>query len=232
MDNALKRSGVKKKTLPATPAVQLATLVSEAPEGDDWLHEIKFDGYRMLCRIDNGKAKFISRNGKDWTAKFKNLAAELVSLPIKSAIIDGEVVILDSEGRTSFQLLQNAFKSATPSPFLFYAFDLLFLDGYDVSAAPLEDRKALLQRIIPNADSSAVKYSDHVIGKGPAFFAEAARLQLEGIISKKCGRPYVSGRGYDWLKVKCSLREEFVIGGFTKPTGSRKHFGDFAAGIL
>jgi bifunctional non-homologous end joining protein LigD len=226
----LGRIGKKRASVPTNLSVQLATLVSDAPEGDDWLHEIKFDGYRMLCTITNGKAKFVSRNGKDWTAKFKNLAAEIAELPLKSAIIDGEVVIVDEEGRTSFQLMQNAFKSAGSAPFVFYAFDLLFLNGYEVTAAHLEERKMLLQRIIPRDAVSAIKYSDHVVGKGPAFFAEASRLKLEGIISKRMGRPYVASRGYDWLKVKCSLREEFVIGGFTKPSGSRKHFGALLLG--
>ncbi len=124
MTKTLGRIGKKRASVPTNLSVQLATLVSDAPEGDDWLHEIKFDGYRMLCTITNGKAKFVSRNGKDWTAKFKNLAAEIAELPLKSAIIDGEVVIVDEEGRTSFQLMQNAFKSAGSAPFVFYAFDL------------------------------------------------------------------------------------------------------------
>jgi bifunctional non-homologous end joining protein LigD len=226
----LRRIGKKRASIPTNLSVQLATLVSDAPEGDDWLHEIKFDGYRMLCTITAGKARFVSRNGKDWTAKFKNLAAEIAELPLKNAVIDGEVVIVDEEGRTSFQLMQNAFKSAAPAPFVFYAFDLLFLNGYDVTEAPLEERKRLLQRIIPKDETSTIRYSDHVVGKGPVFFAEASRLKLEGIISKRLGRPYVAGRGYDWLKVKCSLREEFVIGGFTKPSGSRKHFGALLLG--
>jgi bifunctional non-homologous end joining protein LigD len=205
-------------------------LVSEPPDGDEWLHEIKFDGYRMLCYISDGKARFVSRNDKDWTAKFKNLAMEIAGLPLTSAVIDGEVMLLDKEGRSSFQLLQNAFKASAPAPFLFYAFDLLFLNGYDVTAASLEERKSLLQQIIPADQNSSVKYSDHMIGHGPRFFAEAARLKLEGIISKRAGRAYMPGRGYDWLKAKCSLREEFVIGGFTKPSGSRKHFGALLLG--
>ena len=210
--------------------MELATLVGEAPDGDDWIHEIKFDGYRMLCRISGGKVSFISRNGKDWTARFKSLVSDLADLPMKSAILDGEVVLLDDAGRTSFQLLQNAFKSSTFAPFIYYAFDLLFLDGYDISGAAIEDRKEILKHLLPKAGDSNLKYSDHVVGKGPEFFAEAAKLKLEGIISKRLGRPYVPGRGNDWLKVKCSLREEFVIGGFTKPSGSRKHFGALLLG--
>jgi bifunctional non-homologous end joining protein LigD len=230
IQKSLSQIGTKRDSVPRKLSVQLATLVSEAPEGDEWIHEIKFDGYRMLCRIVGGKVNFISRNGKDWTAKFKNLAAEVAKLPVTNAILDGEVVLLDEEGRTSFQLLQNSFKSVTSAPYLFYAFDILFLDSYDITNAPIEERKAILRRIVPKAGAFAVKFSDHVVGEGPEFFAQASKLKLEGIISKRLGRPYVAGRGYDWLKVKCSLREEFVIGGFTKPSGSRKHFGALVLG--
>lgn len=227
---ALVRVGTKRAPLPKTAAVPLATLVDYAPEGDEWMHEIKFDGYRMLCHLDKGKATFISRNGRDWTDRFGALPTQTATLPVTTAIIDGEVVILDPDGRTSFQSLQNAFQSSDPAPFLFYAFDLLFLDGYDISDAPLEERKALLQKIIPTKFDHPIKFSEHVVGNGDAFFAEAARLGLEGIISKRIGSPYVPGRSHDWLKVKCSLQEEFVIGGFTEPTGSRSHFGALLLG--
>lgn len=226
----LSKVGTKRASSPTKAVVQLATLVDSAPEGDQWMHEIKFDGYRMLCHIDKGKVKFISRNGKEWTDKFDDLPAQSLRLPVANAIIDGEVVILDEEGKTSFQLLQNAFQLAGPANFLFYAFDLLYLDGYDVSNAAIEDRKSILQKVIPTKSDYAIKYSEHVIGNGETFFAEAARLGLEGIISKRLGRPYAAGRGNDWLKVKCSLQEEFVIGGFTEPSGSRTHFGALLLG--
>lgn len=230
LEKLLSKVGAKRSTLPKTAAVQLATLVDHAPDDDEWIHEIKFDGYRMLCHLNNGKATFVSRNGNDWTTKFDALPAQTAALPVTSAVIDGEVVILDADGKTSFQSLQNAFQSSEPAPFLFYAFDLLFLNGYDVSAAPIEERKAILQKIIPTKADYSVKYSEHVVGNGEVFFAEAARLGLEGIISKRLGRPYAPGRGRDWLKVKCSLQEEFVIGGFTEPTGSRSHFGALLLG--
>ena len=226
---SLAKIGTKRASI-GTPTVQLAQLAKQAPDGDNWIHEIKFDGYRMLCRIADGKARFISRNGKDWTKKFPALSAAAIKLPITNGLLDGEVVVLEPDGKTSFQALQNAFQATKPAPFWFYVFDLLFLNGRDIKRAPLEDRKALLQRILPNDASFAIKYSDHVTGNGPEFFAEASRLGLEGIISKRLGRAYVGGRGPDWLKVKCSLREEFVIGGFTKPSGSRKQFGALLLG--
>ncbi len=231
MAKFLRQFGTKRSSVPTNAKLQLATLVSEPPSGDQWGHEIKFDGYRMLCRIKQGeKTRFISRNGKDWTMKFADLALEAAKLPIKNALIDGEVVILDAEGRSSFQLMQNAFKASRSARFLFYAFDLIFLNGYDVGAAPLKERKAILEQLIPQNSGSVFKYSEHLVGQGAELFAEAARLKLEGIVSKRLDRPYVPGRGYDWLKTKCSFREEFVVGGFTKPSGGREHFGALLLG--
>ncbi len=231
MAKFLRQFGTKRSSVPTNAKLQLATLVSEPPSGDQWGHEIKFDGYRMLCRIKQGeKTRFISRNGKDWTMKFADLALEAAKLPIKNALIDGEVVILDAEGRSSFQLMQNAFKASRSARFLFYAFDLIFLNGYDVGAGAAEGRKAILEQLIPQNSGSVFRYSEHLVGRGAELFAEAARLKLEGIVSKRLDRPYVPGRGYDWLKTKCSFREEFVVGGFTKPSGGREHFGALLLG--
>ena len=193
------------------------------------MHEIKFDGYRMLCQINAGKVHFISRNGKDWTRNFAELSREAGELPVENAILDGEVVVVEPDGRTSFQALQNAFETGQ-APFLFYAFDLLYLNGLDLRDAAIEDRKSVLRAVIPEGDEGPFKFSDHVVGNGATLFAEAARLKLEGIVSKRLGRPYTGRRSPDWLKVKCSMREEFVIGGFTKPGGGRKHFGALAIG--
>jgi bifunctional non-homologous end joining protein LigD len=226
----LKRMGGTKRVLPSKASVQLATLTKDAPDGNDWIHEIKFDGYRMLCRVDGDKVRFISRNGLDWTAKFPELAAAAQNLSVASAILDGEVVVMQPDGTTSFQALQNAFQTAHTADFQFYVFDLLYLNGYDLREATIEDRKARLKEILPAEADQPFKYSEHVVGNGAKFFAEAARLHLEGIISKRLGRPYTAGRGIDWLKVKCSLQEEFVIGGFTTPTGSRQHFGALLLG--
>jgi bifunctional non-homologous end joining protein LigD len=226
---ALKEVGGKPAGFPKQAQVQLATLAKRTPDGDDWLHEIKFDGYRMLCQISDGKVRFISRNGKDWTKNFAGLSREAAALPVENAILDGEVVVLEPDGRTSFQALQNAFETGK-APFLFYVFDLLYLNGVDVRDATIEDRKAVLRAVIPGGDESPIKFSDHVVGNGATMFAEAARLKLEGIVSKRLGRAYTGRRTPDWLKVKCSLREEFAIGGFTRPSGGRKHFGALAIG--
>jgi len=220
----------KPTSLPKSISVQLASRALAAPAGDDWLHEIKFDGYRMLCSIDAGTVRFTSRNGKDWTSRFVTLEEAAKKLPIRNAILDGEVVVLKSDGTTNFQLLQNAFQFPGSIPFVFYAFDLLYHDGYDIRTAAIEDRKETLRTIIPAHSNGLLRFSDHVVGNGTAFFGEASRLKLEGIISKRRGQPYVSGRGHDWLKVKFSLREEFVIGGFTEPAGSRNHFGALLLG--
>lgn len=221
--------GKKQERIPSKLDVQLSTLVDQAPRGDAWIHEIKFDGYRMLCRIRDGKASFVSRNGKDWTAKFGDLPNEMLALTVENAVLDGEVVVLEDDGKSSFQALQNAFQTAEAVPFVYYVFDLLHLDGFDLTDGPIEDRKFILSRLLRKG-SGAVRYSDHVVGHGDAFFQEASKLGLEGIISKRMGRPYAAGRGGDWLKVKCSLREEFVIGGFTKPEGARTHFGALLLG--
>lgn len=225
----LKEYGEKQPRVPSSHGVELATLVDAAPAGEGWMHEIKFDGYRMLCRIEGGKAQFISRNGKEWTSKFGELPSEVQALPVKTAILDGEVVVLEEDGKSSFQALQNAFQTSGDALFYYYIFDLLHLDGVDLTGAPLEARKEILSRLLKKQKGS-VRYSDHVLGNGPAFFEQASKLSLEGIISKRLGRPYVAGRGDDWLKIKCSLREEFVIGGFTKPEGSRTHFGALLLG--
>ncbi len=226
----LRRIEARRAALPCSVTVQLATLVKKAPPGDGWLHEIKFDGYRMICRLDSGKVHWISRNGHDWNARFPQLTAVAEQLPLANAIFDGEVVAIQPDGTTDFQMLQNSIMSGDKVELLYYVFDLLHLNGHDLRTAAIEDRKSLLQQILPTGTASLWKYSDHVVGKGPLFFQQAARHHLEGIISKRRGRPYTAGRGLDWLKVKCTLQEEFVIGGFTAPGGSRPHLGSLLLG--
>ena len=179
--SALKKLKAKRGALPATASVQLAALAKDAPEGDDWIHEVKFDGYRMLCRIDHRKVRFISRNGHDWTSKLPALAAAASALPVTTAILDGEVVVMQPDGTTSFQALQNAFQSGGESHFLFYGFDLLYVDGWDLRSAPIEDRKDVLRRIIPDDADGPFRYSDHVVGNGAKVFAEASRFTWRGL---------------------------------------------------
>ena len=204
--------------------------MKEAPPGDEWLHEMKLDGYRMLTRIEDGDALMLSRNGKDWTDHFPAIARTVARLPVDNAWIDGEVVVLASDGRTSFQALQNALAGENAAKLHYFVFDLLYLNGYDLRRAPLIERKQLLERVLENAPDS-IRFSAHVQGRGEAFFREACRHELEGIISKRAQSVYVGGRCRDWLKVKCSLRQELVIGGFTDPQGSRTGFGALLLGV-
>ena len=222
--------GARKASLPTNLRPQLATLVTEAPSGDEWLHELKFDGYRILGRVQDGRARLVSRNGNDWTANFPSLAAALEALPVSQAVIDGEVAVLLPDGTTSFQALQNALSARDQGELVYFAFDLPYLDGYDLTRARLEDRKAALAALLSNA-GSAVRYSAHVVGSGQAFFDNACRMRLEGIISKRRDAPYESRRGASWLKVKCLRRQEVVIGGWTEPSGSRTGLGALLVGV-
>lgn len=210
-------------------ALQLASLVDEPPEGDDWLHEQKFDGYRILAMLDQGDVRLSSRRFKDWTAEFPAVVRALATLPADRAVLDGEVAVVLPDGRTTFQGLQNSF--AEPNAALVYfAFDLLWLDDDDLTRLPLEQRKQRLEKLVGRADSETVRYSDHVIGRGAEFYALACKRGLEGIVSKRRDKPYTAGRSMLWRKTKCSLRQELVIAGFTEPEGSRNGIGALLVG--
>jgi bifunctional non-homologous end joining protein LigD len=216
-------------TLPNRIDVELATLVKAPPEGDDWFHEIKFDGYRMICRLDHGDVEFLTRNHKDWTGRLKSLAEAAAELPAATAILDGEVVVLRKDGVTDFQDLQNAFREGAADRLVYYVFDLLHLDGHDLTGEPLEQRKAKLAELVKDPGKS-IRFSEHVAGNGPAFFARGCKMHLEGVISKRRDAPYRPGRGGDWLKSKCVQKDEFVIGGFTDPERSREGIGALLVG--
>jgi bifunctional non-homologous end joining protein LigD len=215
---------------PRIPPMQLATLVTRAPEGEDYLHEIKYDGYRALCRLTRGSASFLMRSGQDWTSRFAALAAEAERLDAAQAVLDGEIVIVEPDGRTSFQALQNSMNGGGRGALVYYAFDLLSKDGEDLTRLPLEERKAALEELLAGA-GDAIRYSDHVVGNGPAVFEEACRRGLEGIISKRRDAAYRGGRVGSWLKVKCTARQELVIVGYTEPQGSRAGFGALLLGV-
>jgi bifunctional non-homologous end joining protein LigD len=221
--------GARKAPLPDAMEAELATLVDQAPAGDAWLHEIKFDGYRMLARVDDGECVIVSRNGKDWSSSFPTIGDALVRLPLKNAWIDGEIVVLDAHGRSSFQALQNALSGVVRGKLVYCVFDLPYVDGYDLRDVPLDKRKALLAKIV--GAGSVIRFSDHVVGDGPAFFAQACGLGVEGIVSKRVDSRYVATRSRDWQKVKCGMRQEFVIGGYTDPQGSRTGFGALLLGV-
>ena len=218
-------------TLPAMIAPQLATLTDRAPEGDDWLAEIKFDGYRALCRVENGRAALYTRAGNDWTAKWKDIAAAAAGLPAENAWLDGEVVALDEQGNVSFQLLQNMAQNG--SRLAYYAFDLPYLNGRDLRAMPLLQRKELLRTLLEKADPAGpVRYSDHLAGNVADAFSHACMHGLEGIMVKRADAPYAAARSESWLKVKCQQRQEFVVGGYTDPAGAREKFGALLLGVF
>jgi bifunctional non-homologous end joining protein LigD len=211
--------------------LQLAQLVDEAPEGPEWLHEQKFDGYRILA-VRERNVQLLSRRFKDWTTEFPSVVSAVAALPCERVILDGEVAIVLPDGRTSFQGLQNAFGSA-PANLVYFVFDLLALDDEDLMALPLEDRKARLEKLVKpkrGAKPGVIRYSDHVVGSGKQFFELACKRGLEGIISKRRDKPYLPGRGSSWQKTKCILRQELVIGGFTDPEGDRKGIGALLVG--
>jgi bifunctional non-homologous end joining protein LigD len=223
-------AGARKGPMPDGLKPQLATLTAAAPAGPEWVHEIKYDGYRLFARMERGKVRLITRNGLDWTAKFPELAQAFARLPVDSALIDGELVCLASDGTTNFSDLQDAIANGKTGKLHFFAFDLLYRDGWELTGATLEDRKAALAEIILPQAQGMLRYSDHQAGNGPAFFHEACKHKLEGILSKRRDAPYRPGRGSSWLKIKCRNREEFVVIGLTDPEGSRQGFGALIAG--
>jgi bifunctional non-homologous end joining protein LigD len=221
--------------MPRFRAPQLATPTAKPPSGPGWLHEIKFDGYRIIAAMAGGKSKLYTRSGLDWTTKFLWLAEAVAQLPMRSALIDGEVVALDENGRSDFGRLQQALKTSADT-LHFYAFDLLELDAEDIAHLPLAQRKARLSTLLRQAPDS-ILYSDHVIGDGEKVLAECCRMRLEGIVSKRADKPYVSRRALSWLKAKCTGRDEFVIGGW-RPSAKKKRLfsslllGEFDGGEL
>jgi len=222
--------GAVKAPMPDIIAPELATLVKEAPPGDEWVHEMKLDGYRMVCRIEDGEAAMISRNGKDWTGNFPSVERCAARLPVETAWLDGEVVVMEADGRTSFQALQNALTTDHSAKLHYFIFDLLHLDGYDLRRVPLVERKRLLESLLESAPAT-LKFSAHIEGSGDEIYRQACKLKLEGIISKLAQSTYRSGRCRDWLKVKCGMRQEMVIGGYTDPEGSRNGFGALLLGV-
>jgi bifunctional non-homologous end joining protein LigD len=225
-----KLPGARKAAIPGTMTPQLATLVKEPPSGDQWLHELKFDGYRMLCHIDRGNVRFWSRNGKDWTEKFLNVVEAVKSLSVTSAILDGEIVMVDAQGQTSFQKLQRSMGAGISSGFVFQVFDLIYLDGFDLTRTPLTERKAAL-KIVCAGGRTVIRYSEHIQGKGDEFYKSACEYGIEGIVSKLADSPYSSTRNRNWLKVKCNKRQEFVIVGYTPSSKGIAGIGSLILGV-
>ncbi len=223
--------GAERAEMPAAIAPALATLAAAAPPGDEWLHEIKFDGYRLLCFVEKGQAKLISRNNLDWTHRFPSIAAAAAELPVERAVLDGEAIVLMPNGTSSFQALQSILRGGRSGRLVYQCFDLLYLDGYDLRGVPLENRKQHLAELLAGAEGDgALQYTEHVVGSGPEFHHESCRLGLEGVISKRRRGSYPRGRNTDWLKVKCIQSHEFVIGGFTESTAHGRALGSLLLG--
>ncbi|MGC2523331.1 MAG: non-homologous end-joining DNA ligase [Stellaceae bacterium] len=211
-------------TLPEWVRPQLTELIDTAPEGPDWLHEIKFDGYRMHARLDRGVVKLLTRTGLDWTHKYPAIASAVASLPARQAYLDGELCGIGPGGITSFSMIQAASDAGNAAGLVFFLFDLLYLDGVNIGPMPLIARKARLAALLSSV-GSPLHYSDHQIGQGPTFHAKACELSLEGIVSKRADAPYAPGNRGLWLKIKCLHREEFVVVGWTDPEGARPFIG-------
>jgi len=221
------RARVKLDPIPHPKSLMLATLIAEPFDDPGWLFEIKWDGYRALCTVEEKSFSLVSRNGLDMLRRFpdlKELAGAFASLPV---VVDGEIVSLDAKGRSEFQRLQESQKK--PAGLVYAVFDLLYADGTDLRSTPLEQRKSLLERLI--RDDSIVLYSKHVVGKGKALFESARKKHLEGIIGKKRDSTYQERRSRDWVKIKTGYEQEFVVGGWTDPKGSRKGFGALLLGV-
>ncbi|AIR91099.1 DNA ligase D [Pseudomonas cremoricolorata] len=211
-------------TLPAILKPQLATLVEAAPSGD-WRYEVKFDGYRLLARIDGKDVRLFTRNGHDWSARLPRQIDALRALKLTSGWLDGEVVVADENGVADFQALQNAFDSNQADGLTYYLFDALWLNGDDLREQPLHARRAALQRLLESQPSDTLRYSEDFEGPVDSLLASACELSLEGLIGKRADSPYRSRRSQDWIKLKCQRRQEFVIVGYTDPKGSREGFG-------
>jgi len=222
--------GAVRAPLPARLAPQLATLAKAVPEGP-WLVEIKFDGYRVMARVEDGVAKLITRGGHDWTDRMESLARAVEKLGVRDGWLDGEIVVLDEHGTPNFNALQNAFDSSKTESIRYFLFDLPYYEEWDLRRVPLQSRRALLKQLLDAHASDRVRYSDDFAADPASVLDTAHRLGLEGVIAKRRDAPYVSSRSETWLKIKAGLRQEFVIGGFTDRTGGPGEIGSLHLGV-
>ncbi len=224
-------AGAVKSPMPRFVEPCLATLVAAPPSGDDWVHEIKLDGYRIQAHIDKKGVRLLTRNGLDWTDRFGTLAKLLAAFHGGTAIIDGELVVEDSEGHSNFSALATALKSGHSEKFVLHCFDLLYLDGLNLIGTTLRDRKNLLEKLFARRSKSGpIRYSEHLAADGARMLSDACGLVLEGIVSKRIDRPYRSGRHDDWLKSKCIQVDEFVIIGYLNSNATPNAVGALVAG--
>jgi bifunctional non-homologous end joining protein LigD len=226
------RSGAAVSSLAPPPKwvePELTKLVTKIPASDDWAHEIKFDGYRMHARIERGAAVLLTRTGLDWTAKYPGIAAAIGGLKCRQAYLDGELCAVQPDGTTSFSALQA--HGGLSADLVYFAFDLLHLDGEDLMRLPLLERKARLEALLKDTPAT-IRFSEHVIGNGARMLEEAAKLGVEGIVSKQIDKPYLPGNRGVWVKTKILNRQEFVIVGWTDPEGSRSSIGALLLGFF
>lgn len=219
--------------MPETLEPQLATLVEVVPVGDDWIHEVKFDGYRILAFVRDDAVRLLTRNGNDWSRKFPEIRDALQAATLPDAILDGEIVALDKAGLSHFQNLQRALMDDAAGDLVLFLFDVPYCAGMDLTNVPLVERRALLRelvRTLPPASRQRVRFSEAIEGHGGDVLKQACRLRLEGVLSKRADAPYTPGRTTSWRKLKCGHRQEFVIGGYTEPKGSRAAFGSLLMG--
>jgi bifunctional non-homologous end joining protein LigD len=226
-------AGAVKAALPKTLQPQLATLSKTLPPGRDWIFEFKYDGYRLLARIERGRARLVTRNGNDWTDRMPVLAKEVEALGLTSGWIDGEIILPGPDGLPSFNALQNAFDSARTKDLQYMVFDAPYLEGRDLRQVPLRQRRELLQAVLEQdgAKSPHVRFSAGLEGDGQALWRSACSQGLEGLIAKQADAPYVGDRSAGWLKLKCSQRQEFVVVGYTERTNARDDFGSLLLAV-
>ncbi|ROM83623.1 ATP-dependent DNA ligase [Pseudomonas brassicacearum] len=223
-------SGAVAGPLPDTLKPELATLVESAPDGE-WLYEIKFDGYRVMARIEHGDVRLLTRNGHDWTHKLPRQAEALAALGLESAWLDGEMVVANDQGVPDFQALQNAFEAGSSGKIAYYLFDMPYLNGMDLRKVPVQERRTALAAVLEPNESPLLRFSDAFEETPEALLNSACQMQMEGLIGKRIGSAYVSRRSNDWIKLKCKNRQEFVVVGFSDPKGARSAFGALLLGL-
>jgi len=224
-------AAAEKSELPLTLFPQLATLVDRPPEGAGWVYELKFDGYRIVTRIDGDDVRLFTRNGNDWSARLKGLRQEIRSLALGCAWLDGEIVVLDDKGLPDFQRLQQAFDTKSRADIVYFVFDLPYYGGYDLRRVPLTGRRAVLRKALEARPSERVRFSESFEGDASKLLEGACASGLEGLVGKRGDAAYTSTRSTSWIKLKCTRRQEFVICGFTDPKGTRAGFGSLLLGV-
>lgn len=217
--------------MPSIIEPELATLASRPPASGDWSYEIKYDGYRMLIRIEGGSVKLFTRNGHDWTDRMPKLRAAVESLPVENAWLDGEAVVLNASGTPDFNALQNAFDRRSTAKIVIFLFDILWLNGEDVRSEPLRARRQLLRDLLEEVHDPLIRYSADFAEDPQSLVASACKMNLEGIIGKRGDAPYRSGRSTSWVKLKCNLRQEFVIAGISRNKGAKSGVRSLLLGV-